>query len=268
MVRIRTAHAGGAAPTMSYQIKLEIFEGPMDLLLHLIKKHELDIYSIPIALITQQYLEYIELMKSLDMEIAGEFLVMASTLTHIKSRMLLPPPDNPENEEDGVDPRAELIRRLLEYKSFKEAAGSLSRKEETWSQVYTRQVEGASDLPKDEEEPLLFDFHLFDLLAALKDVMARVPDAKFEITPETVSITEKISQILARLENADSLLFADLFENATSKIQVIGTFLALLELIKTRVVKAFQIEQFGAIRITKAVTENQERDTATGNLFG
>jgi segregation and condensation protein A len=252
---------------MSYQIKLEIFEGPMDLLLHLIKKHELDIYSIPIALITQQYLEYIELMKSLDMEIAGEFLVMASTLTHIKSRMLLPPAENPEADEDGVDPRAELIRRLLEYKSFKDAAGSLSEKEETWSQVYARQAEAAPEVPKDDD-PLLFDFHLFDLLAALKDVMARVPDANFEITPETVSITEKISQILARLETIDSVLFADLFENTTSRIQVIGTFLALLELIKTRVVKAFQIEQFGAIRIMKAVMENQDRDTATGNLFG
>ena len=254
---------------MSYQIKLEIFEGPMDLLLHLIKKHELDIYSIPIALITQQYLEYIDLMKSLDMEIAGDFLVMASTLTHIKSRMLLPPAENPEGDEDGVDPRAELIRRLLEYKSFKEAAGSLGDKEETWSQVYTRQAEAAPDLPADDE-PLLFDFHLFDLLAALKDIMARVPDAKFEITAETVSITEKISHILARLETTDSLLFVELFENSTTRRQVIGTFLALLELIKTRVVKAFQIEQFGAIRIMKAVTDTQNRDqdTATGNLFG
>jgi segregation and condensation protein A len=252
---------------MSYQIKLEIFEGPMDLLLHLIKKHELDIYSIPIALVTQQYLEYIDLMKSLDMEIAGDFLVMASTLMHIKSRMLLPPPENPEEGEDGVDPQAELIRRLLEYKSFKEAAASLRDQEETWSQVYTRQAETAPELPA-EDEPLLFDFHLFDLLAALKDVMNRVPDANFEVTAETVSITEKISQILARLEAVDSLLFADLFEGSTSRAQVIGTFLALLELIKTRVVRAVQIEQFGAIRILKSVRENQDRDTETGNLFG
>ncbi len=252
---------------MSYQIKLEIFEGPMDLLLHLIKKHELDIYSIPIALITQQYLQYIEIMKSLDMEIAGEFLVMASTLTHIKSKMLLPPPENAEGEEDGVDPRAELIRRLLEYKSFKEAAASLENKEETWSQVFTRQTETAPELPA-EEEPLLFDFHLFDLLSALKEVMARVPEAGFEITAEAVSITEKISQILARLEAVDSLLFADLFEGNTSRAQVIGTFLALLELIKTRIVKAVQIEEFGAIRIIKAVTDAPNRDTATGNLFG
>ncbi len=113
-------------------------------------------------------------MKSLDMEIAGEFLVMASTLTHIKSKMLLPPPENPEAEDDGIDPRAELIRRLLEYKSFKEAANSLEDKEETWSRVYTRPGDTAPELPADDD-PLLFDFHLFDLLAALKDVMARVP---------------------------------------------------------------------------------------------
>jgi len=252
---------------MSYQIKLEIFEGPMDLLLHLIKKHELDIYSIPIALITQQYLEYIELMKSLDMEIAGEFLVMASTLMHIKSKMMLPPPENPESEDDGVDPHAELIRRLLEYKRFKEAAGSLGNKEEIWSNVYTRQADAAPDMSSDDE-PLLFDFHLFDLLAALKEVMARVPDALFEITTDTVSITDKISYILARLEAVDSVLFEDLFEGSNTKPQVIATFLAILELIKTRVVKVYQIEQFGAIRIMKAVTEKQDRDTVTGNLFG
>lgn len=258
---------GGAQTPMSYQIKLEIFEGPMDLLLHLIKKHELDIYSIPIALITQQYLEYLELMKSLDMEIAGEFLVMASTLTHIKSKMMLPPPENPEGDDGGVDPQAELIRRLLEYKSYKEAAGSLEDKEETWSQVYTRPAEtAAANVPDDE--PLLFDFHLFDLLSALKDVMARAPEASFDITAESISITEKISEILSRLEATDSVLFADLFEGSATKPQVIGTFLALLELIKTRVVKAVQIEQFGAIRIMRAVTDAQDRDTATGNLFG
>jgi segregation and condensation protein A len=255
---------------MSYQIKLEIFEGPMDLLLHLIKKHELDIYSIPIALITQQYLEYIELMKSLDMEIAGEFLVMASTLTHIKSKMMLPPPENLEGEEDGVDPQAELIRRLLEYKSFKEAAGSLENKEETWSKVFMRQSEISPPVTAGgmDDEPLLFDFHLFDLLAALKDVMARIPDASFDVTSDSVSITDKISHILMRLEAMDSLLFADLFEGSNTKPQVIATFLALLELIKTRVVKAFQIEQFGAIRIMKAVTEPRDRDTTTGYLFG
>ena len=255
----------GSETPMSYHVKLEIFEGPMDLLLHLIKKHELDIYHIPISLITSQYLEYLELMKNLDIEVGGEFLLMASTLTHIKSRMLLPPPENPENEEDGVDPRAELIRRLLEYKRFKDAALSLEQKEALWSQIYTRPAEATPDVPA-EDEPLLIDFHLFDLLSALKDVMARVPDAQFEITPETISITEKISHILQRLESVDSLLFVDLFEGSTTRIHVIATFLALLELIKTRVVKAVQVEHFGAIRLMKAVRETSAASTNL-NLF-
>lgn len=242
---------------MAYHVKLDIFEGPMDLLLHLIRKHELDIYDIPISLITQQYLEYIELMKSLDIEVAGEFLVMASTLTHIKSRMLLPPSENPEADEDGVDPRAELVQRLLEYKRFKDAALSLEQRENLWSQVYTRPADTLPDLPQDDE-PLLFDFHLFDLLSALRDVLSRVPDAQFEITPESVSITEKIAYILERLEARESILFSDLFSESRTKLQVIATFLALLELIKTRVVKAFQVEHFGAIRLTKSVAEGPE----------
>jgi segregation and condensation protein A len=247
---------------MSYQVRLEIFEGPMDLLLHLIKKHELDIYDIPISLITQQYLEYLSLMQNLDMEIAGEFLVMASTLTHIKSRMLLPPPENPEDDDEGTDPRAELIRRLLEYKRFKDAAQSLEEKETQWSQVYTRTADAAPELPADDE-PMLFDFHLFDLMAALKDVLARVPEGSFDITTETVSITEKINHILGRLESVDSLLFADLFEGSTSRAQVIATFLALLELMKSKVVKAVQVEQFGAIRLLKAVVETLSYEPGT-----
>lgn len=249
-------YPGGTYPLMSYQIKLEIFEGPLDLLLHLIRKHEINIYDIPIALITSQYLQYLEIMKSLDMEIAGEFLVMASTLTHVKSRMLLPPSENPENDEDGVDPRDELVQRLLEYKRFKNAALDLEEKEHTWSRVHTRPAEAHPDVPpNEEEEPLLFDFHLFDLLSALKDVIARVPDEQFEITAETVSITEKISYILGRLESAETVLFGDLFEESVTKPQVIATFLALLELVKTRAVKVVQVEHFGAIRLMKSVTE-------------
>jgi segregation and condensation protein A len=250
---------------MSYHVKLEIFEGPMDLLLHLIKKHELDIYDIPIAPITRQYLEYLELMKSLDMEIAGDFLVMASTLTHIKSKMLLPPPENPDDDDDGADPRAELIRRLLEYKRFKDAAASLEQRENDWSKVYTRETEVTPELPPDDQ-PLLFDFHLFDLLAALKDVLNRVPDAGIEITAEAVSITDKIATILARLESVDSLLFADLFDGSTTRAHIIATFMALLELMKNRIVKAVQIEHFGAIRLMKAVTDD-EPTPVSGDLF-
>ena len=247
---------------MSYHIKLEIFEGPMDLLLHLIRKHEVDIYDIPISLITQQYLEYIELMKSLDMEIAGEFLVMASSLTHIKSKMLLPPPENPEDEDEGADPRAELVRRLLEYKRFKDAAQGLEERESAWSQVYARAAEAAPELPA-EDEPLLFDFHLFDLLAALRDVLSRAPEGSFEITAETVSITDKINHILGRLESVESLLFTDLFEERSTRPQIIATFLALLELMKSRVVKAVQVEQYGAIRLVKAVADPPVYDLGT-----
>jgi len=236
----------------------------MDLLLHLIKKHELDIYDIPIAPITRQYLEYLELMKSLDMEIAGDFLVMASTLTHIKSKMLLPPPENPDDDDDGADPRAELIRRLLEYKRFKDAAASLEQRESDWSKVYTRETEVTPELPPDDQ-PLLFDFHLFDLLAALKDVLNRVPDAGIEITAETVSITDKIATILARLESVESMLFADLFDGSTTRAHIIATFMALLELMKNRIVRAVQIEQFGAIRLMKAVTD--EATPTSGELF-
>jgi len=243
---------------MSYHVKLEIFEGPMDLLLHLIKKHELDIYDIPIAPITQQYLEYLDLMKSLDMEIAGDFLVMASTLTHIKSRMLLPPTGEPGEDDEGADPRAELIRRLLEYKRFKDAAAGLEQREQDWSKVFTRETEAKPELPPDDE-PLLFDFHLFDLLAALRDVLNRAPDAGIEITAEAVSITDKIAHILSRLEGVDSLLFADLFEGNTSRSHIIATFMALLELMKNRIVRAVQVEQFGAIRLMKAV--NDQPDT-------
>jgi segregation and condensation protein A len=236
----------------------------MDLLLHLIKKHELDIYDIPIAPITRQYLEYLELMQRLDMEIAGDFLVMASTLTHIKSKMLLPPPENPDDDDDGTDPRAELIRRLLEYKRFKDAAASLEQRESDWSKVYTRETEVTPELPPNDQ-PLLFDFHLFDLLAALKDVLNRAPDAGIEITAEAISITDKIATILARLESVDSLLFADLFDGSTTKAHIIATFMALLELMKNRIVKAVQIEQFGAIRLMKSVTD--EVTPTSGDLF-
>jgi segregation and condensation protein A len=184
-------------------------------------------------------------MKSLDMEIAGDFLVMASTLTHIKSKMLLPPPENPDDDEDGVDPRAELIRRLLEYKRFKDAAASLEQRESDWSKVYTRETEVTPELPPDDQ-PLLFD-------------------AGIEITAEAISITDKIATILARLESVDSMLFADLFDGSTTKAHIIATFMALLELMKNRIVRAVQIEQFGAIRLMKAVSD--EPTPTTGELF-
>ena len=246
-----------------FKIRIPDFEGPLDLLLFFIKRDELDIYDIPIAHITREFLSYIHLMQMLDLELAGEFIVTAAMLMQIKARMLLPKTESEEGDE-GIDPRTELTQRLLEYKRFKDAAASLEQRESDWSKVYTRETEVTPELPPDDQ-PLLFDFHLFDLLAALKDVLNRVPDAGIEITAEAVSITDKIATILARLESVDSLLFADLFDGSTTKAHIIATFMALLELMKNRIVRAVQIEQFGAIRLMKAVTD--EPTPTSGELF-
>lgn len=237
----------------SYKVKLEVFEGPMDLLLHLIKENEINIYDIPIALITQQYLEYLELMKELNIEIAGEFLVMAATLIHIKSRMLLPPSEEETEAEDTMeDPRAELIQRLLEYKRFKEAAGELSVRELQWRDAFPRPSMRPENLIE-EGEPLLLDLNLFDLFSALKNVLQRMPDKSlYTVTKEELSLKDRISILLDTLEEKESITFDELFTRDATKTEVIVTFLALLEIIRLRLVRIFQSEDFGVIRISKA----------------
>jgi segregation and condensation protein A len=243
---------------MDYGIKLPLFEVPLDLLLHLIKKNEVDIYDIPIVLIVDQYIEYIELMKDLNLEIAGEFLVMAATLAQIKSRMLLPPREGENGEEDGQDPRQILIDRLLEYKKFKEAAQELGERETFWREVFVRQGKGAWE---DAEEPVdeqLFNFGLIDLLDAFKRVLKNSPNLNFhEIGGgDGISITDRINQILEKLEGRESITFDELFEGAYSRQSIIVSFLALLELARLKAVKVLQMEEFGTIRITKAVAED------------
>ncbi|HEY3346290.1 MAG TPA: segregation/condensation protein A [Nitrospirota bacterium] len=242
----------------NYSIKLPLFEGPLDLLLHLIKKNEVDIYDIPIVLIVDQYIEYIELMKDLNLEIAGEFLVMAATLAQIKSRMLLPPREGENGEEDGQDPRQLLIDRLLEYKKFKEAAQELGERETFWREVFVRQGKGAWE---DAEEPVdeqLFNFGLIDLLDAFKRVLKNSPSLNFhEIGGgDGISITDRINQILEMLEGRESITFDELFEGAYSRQSIIVSFLALLELARLKAIKVLQVEEFGTIRITKAVAED------------
>ncbi|MGA2192962.1 MAG: segregation/condensation protein A [Nitrospirota bacterium] len=237
-----------------YSIKLPLFEGPLDLLLHLIKKNEVDIYDIPIALVAEQYLEYIELMKEMNLDVAGEFLVMAATLTQIKSRMLLPPKEGEAGEDEGQDPRAMLVEKLLEYKRFKEAAEELGQRESLWRDVFVRQGKGAWEDGGEPDGETLFNFGLLDLMDALKRVMKNVPADRFhEITGESISITDKINHILERLESAESITFESLFEGARSRGEVIITFLALLELARLKAAKIMQVEQFGTIRIMKAV---------------
>ena len=240
---------------MTYQIKLPIFEGPLDLLLHLIREHEINIYDIPIAFITKQYLEYIELLKNLNLEVAGEFLVMASTLIHIKSRTLLPKSEvSADMEEEGDDPREELVRKLLEYKKYKEAAGLLRDKEIAYKNVFTRKAE--SEIP--DEDELLIEVSIFDLLSAFKNVVKNIKGSDtYEISVDEVSVTERINYIMEALGNSSYILFESLFSDMTRKMELVATFLALLELIRLKLVKIQQTKRFGTIRIFKTVEETK-----------
>jgi len=240
---------------MTYQIKLPIFEGPLDLLLHLIKEHEINIYEIPIAFITKQYLEYIELLKNLNLEVAGEFLVMASTLIHIKSRTLLPKSEvSADMEEEGDDPREELVRKLLEYKKYKEAAGLLRDKEIAYKNVFTRKAE--SEIP--DEDELLIEVSIFDLLSAFKNVVKNIKGSDtYEISVDEVSVTERINYIMEALGNSSYILFESLFSDMTRKMELVATFLALLELIRLKLIKIQQTKRFGTIRIFKTVEETK-----------
>ena len=239
-------------PELPLRVKLEVFEGPLDLLLHLIKKNEIDIYDIPITMITQQYLEYLDVMKSLNLDIAGDFLLMAATLLHIKSKMLLPPSEDElaeENAEAEEDPRAELVRRLLEYQRFKDAALEMNRSDLLDREVFTRTFYQEEFL-KEAEEAVEGEATLFDLLEALKKVLETVPPEEFqEISLEHLSLKDKINEIMEALWEKETLAFQELFTPATPRREVIITFLALLELLRLRMIKIFQPEPFGPIRI-------------------
>ena len=244
---------------LPYQVKIENFEGPLDLLLHLIKKNEINIYDIPIALIAQQYLDYLSVMKDLNLGVAGEFLVMAATLLHIKSRMLLPVEEVVADEEDGPDPREELVRRLLEYKQFKEPASQLDYKERLSREVFPRHTNPAVELAPDEN--LLEDISLFDLVDALQGVLSRHPEKRLvEIIPDNLTVRTRMSAIIEALEVQESLAFTALFEESSHRLVVIVTFLALLELIRIRVVRVFQSETFGTILLSRAFTAVPEAE--------
>lgn len=235
---------------MKYKVKLEIFEGPLDLLLYLIKKDEVDICDIPIAKITDQYLEYLEMMKMLDLDIAGEFIVMAATLMQIKSRMLLPPEEVPE-EEMEEDPRSELVKKLLEYKKFKEAADKLAAIEATTSQLYTRKSE-ERPAPEIEEENEFFEASIFDLLTAFSKILKEVPrDAFHKVVKEKFTVADKIHDIVHMLVNEPKICFSRFFKTAESKIEIIVTFLAILELIRLKEIIIVQRESFGEIEIMR-----------------
>lgn len=234
--------------SVPYEVKLEVFEGPLDLLLHLIKKNEINIYDIPIALITGQYLEYLQLMKSLNLTIAGEFLVMAATLIHIKSRTLLPPAEI-EEEEPEEDPRADLVRRLIEYKQFKEAAEHLGRREEGWKDVYWREP---LPLEVGKDEPPALEVSLFDLLGAFREMLERAPSSPgMAITIEELTVKDKMNFIIERIENEPSVSLVSIFQVDRTRLAMVVTFLALLELVRLGFLRAVQIEPFGPIRLLR-----------------
>jgi segregation and condensation protein A len=239
-----------------YPVRLQNFEGPLDLLLHLIKKHELDIYDIPIALVTQQYLDYLDLMDELDLdlEVVGEFLVMAATLIHIKSRMLLPRPD-PTQDDPGEDPREALVRRLIEHQRFKAAAELLHEKEiqrsAQWGRPDGRVAEVVGEAPEPEVE-----VDLFSLMAAFRQVLDRARQRpRVLLPPEQLSIEDRIEQLLARLSETEACGFEELFADVQTRSGMVVTFLALLEMIRLKVVRVFQQANFGPIRVYKRVVK-------------
>ncbi len=232
---------------MSYKVKLDVFEGPLDLLLYLIKKNEVDIYDIPIAEVTEQYLEYMELMRMLDLNIAGEFLVMAATLIHIKSKMLLPPEEKEILPEEEEDPREELVRRLLEYKKFKEVAGVLQDLEGQRKKMFTRAMTF-------EAEPgeKFFEASLFDLITALTKVLKDVPKDVFqEIVRDEFTVEQKVHDLLHMLVARPIIHLSELFKNAKNKSEIIAIFLAVLELIRLKEVIVAQKQSFSEIEVIR-----------------
>ena len=229
---------------MAVHVQLKIYEGPLDLLLHLIRKNELSITDVPIASITEQYLAALELMQGLDLDVSGEYLVMAATLLHIKSKMLLPPEeDDDEEDEEGGDSREELIRRLLEYERFKNAARELEEREILNRDVFVRQ--GRSERVTDVSFEQL---SVFDLMSALQRVLERFPGPSVHtVVQETVSVRERMTYLLDELHRRPSVAFHELFDSARTRMDVVVTFLALLELIRIRAVHAFQKERLGPI---------------------
>lgn len=251
-----------------YRVRLEVFEGPLDLLLYLIRKEEVDIHDIPIERITSQYLEYLNLMQMLDLEVAGEFLVMAATLMAIKSRMLLPEEERaaeePGAEEPGEDPRWELVRRLIEYKKFKDAARELQERALAREDVFTREgMEAAAVTPG---EVPLEDVSLFDLLNALNRALSRMRrEEAAEIFAERYTVADKIEHLTALLREAPRWALSELFGRMRSRHEIVVTFLAMLELIRLRRLRAVQPVPFGEIWLERIGDEAREGETDDGS---
>lgn len=229
-----------------YRVELdEIFEGPMDLLVHLIRKNELDIYDIPIALITEQYLQYIEWMQAMNIDYAGDFLLMASTLTQLKSRMLLPVHDGEDEEEDVLQ---EITRPLVEYLQMKSAADELVERNLLGENTFIRNPDRGEFLTGSDDE--FVKIGLFELIDAFQKILERIPDEhRVDMRADEISVKDKIAQIIDILEAKESITFLELFSDIPDKHEIIVTFLAILEMVKLTLIRIFQHVQTGVIRI-------------------
>ncbi len=241
----------------SYVVRLAGFEGPLELLLGLIRKHKYDIYDIPIAAILKDYLGVLEMMEELDIDLAGDFLVMAATLTHIKSRMLLPK-ELEEEEEDGEDPRAELVRRLLEYERFREAAKELEERPLLGRDVFARNPEDSEDQLERPKPPIEAD--LFHLLMAFKDVLKEASEEFIhEVTRNRMTTQEAMSELLEyfeEIEPGESLSFRELFPPHPTRDRVVALFMGILQLMHIKAIKVVQSVAFGEIRISATPMED------------
>ncbi len=243
---------------MNYKVQLETFAGPMDLLLYLIRTNEVDIYDIPIALITEQFVSYLELMEALDIEYAAEFLVMAATLMDIKARMLVPQelPVDGEEDEELIDPRDELVRELLEYKKFHDVAQYLADMYDERQQ----QFESGGEAPEVEERPLE-EIAVWDLFSAFSSVLRQIGAVGVEITSKELPVETYISLILERMPLGVKVPFTSLFDGLTDKGELVGMFLAILELVRLRSVSAFQEREFGEIMIEMRPSSAPDQST-------
>lgn len=243
---------------MSFQLKIEIFEGPLDLLLYLIREKKMDICDIPIVEITRQYMAYLEVLKELNLELAGEYLVMAAELMRIKTRSLLPKPPEDEEKEEGQDPRDELTRRLLEYQRYKNASFDLRLKEHQRQQLFGR---GAEIVHHVEGEEALVDANVFDLFTAFKKILDEkkdTPDYEVEITH--LSVTDRIHYLLELLNATDSVTFESLFTPLNTKQEIIVTFLGLLELMRLKLARIQQVGSFETIRVYRVADKETQAE--------
>ena len=243
---------------MTYQLKLDIFEGPLDLLLHLIKEQKMDIHDISVAEISNQYLSYLDLMNDLNLDVAGEYLVMAAELTRLKSKTLLPSHGEDEDVEEGTDPRDELTRRLLEYQRYKHAAGDLRQLEYERQKLFSR---GSEIQIEEGEEEIVVDATVFDLFSAFKQVLSRrtfKEDIEIKIT--TLSVSERITRVLDTLNENESVTFESLFVDNRTKQEIIVTFLALLELMRMSLIRVQQGTHFETIRVYRASNREAQEE--------